>query len=43
MSIEFFYANANFSLFDEDDKYLYYMLKNQNRGGPSIIYTYINN
>ena len=30
--------NANFSLFEEQDKNLYYMLKNNIRGGPSIIF-----
>ena len=30
--------NANFSLFEEQDKHLYYMLKNNIRGGPSIIF-----
>ncbi len=30
--------NANFSLFEEQDKHLYYMLKNKIRGGPSIIF-----
>ena len=30
--------NANFSLFEEEDKHLYYMLKNNIRGGPSIIF-----
>ena len=30
--------NANFSLFEEKDKHLYYMLKNNIRGGPSIIF-----
>ncbi len=30
--------NANFSLFEEQDKHIYYMLKNNIRGGPSIIF-----
>ncbi len=30
--------NAHFSLFEEQDKNLYYMLKNNIRGGPSIIF-----
>jgi hypothetical protein len=30
--------NANFSLFEEQYKHLYYMLKNNIRGGPSIIF-----
>ena len=30
--------NANFSLFEEKDKHLYYLLKNNIRGGPSIIF-----
>ena len=30
--------SANFSLFEEEDKHLYYMLKNNIRGGPSIIF-----
>ena len=30
--------NANFSLFEEEDKHLYYMLKKAIRGGPDIIF-----
>ena len=29
---------ANFSLFEEEHKHLYYLLKNNIRGGPSIIF-----
>ena len=31
-------SKANFSLFEEKDKHLYYLLKNNIRGGPSIIF-----
>jgi hypothetical protein len=30
--------NANFSIFEEQDKHLYYISKNDIRGGPSIIF-----
>ena len=30
--------NAEFSLFEEEDKHLYYMLKNSKRGGPAIVF-----